>query len=571
MVAAVGYAGAAEISPLSYQADDFLRESPLYVNNTTRPHPRPPEIGGWSGLIEESHRLAGCVVYRKSWLAGHDQWNSVGITRPGGDRFTDPPTAEEIISSTTPVHVYGVPGETVPVVFQMYSLETLRNIKIDLPYLEGYARLRDDQLSLRWLLTSRTGDGTPHPNELIDGWLVAPRERHDQPPGTMDEYWLLIWIPPDYRAGAYEGVITISSDARPDTRFDITLEVLPFEVDASQYIHGFWHGGNFSLGPGRAYALHLRHMMAWGFNGDGIGDSCLPPIERQPDLSDLFDYLRLCGEEGIKSPVWYSYAKNVVKGDIPGVLYRHPQWVQEHFTRIEEELLAHPELPDVVICLMDETRDIELIDTVLDAMADPITELGLTRVRTGAIVDSQEAFDRAVGRCDVIFQNSACSRYDENFQYGQESGTPVFDMHPGLSRMGYGIYLWRLAGQGCPGALDFVYGWNDHDFVSTVDPLRNKHIHSTAWVSASVGTWDLRYITTLERLIREHPNDPSAIEARGYLDEVYEMVEVRPGETGRFRQTWPPQCLRQFPSERSRVHHAHSKSGPAGERGGRTL
>ena len=546
LLTVVGIAGAKDLSPLSFQADDFPPRSPLYITNSARPHPRPPELGGWSNLIEESHRLAGCVVYCKPWMAGHGQWDTVGIRRPGGDRFIDPPSASELLGATSPIRIYGVRGETVPVVLQMYAMDTLRNVQVGIPYLEGYSRIRDDSISIRWLLTSRTGDGQPQPTELVDGWLVAPRAGHAQPAGTMDEYWFLIWIPPTYRPGAYDGTITVSSEARPDTHVDVHLEVLPFQVDSSPYVHGFWHGGNFSLGPERAYELHLRHMTAWGFNGDGVGDSCPPPMERQPDLSDLFDYLQLCGKEDIRSPVWYSYAKHVVKGDIPGVLYQNPQWVREHFAQIEEVLLARPELPDVVICLADETRDLELIDHVVESMAGPIGNMSLARVRTGILVDSQQAFDHAVGYFDVIYQSATCSGYDANFQFGSDVDTSVFDMNPGLSRMGYGIYLWRLAGQGCPGVLDFVYGWNDHEFVSTVNALENKHIHSTAWVSASVGTWDLRYIATLERLIRENPDDHSSIEARAYLDQVYGMVEVSPGEAGRFRQLWHPEAYADF-------------------------
>ncbi len=536
-----------EICPLDFLADDFPADSLMRKPNPGHPNPLPPDLGGWSDVITQEHILSGYVLYQKSWMAGHDQWSGRGDTRPGGDRFADGPKPEEIRNATTTIRTYCAHNEVLPIVLQMYALEDLRDVQVEITELLGAEeKIQRNYISIRWLLLSRNAAGDALPNETNDGWLVAPRPGHSMSADTMGEYWLLLWVPSDRPPGPYAGEITIRCAGKPDTVLNLIVEILPFEPDPSPYVHGFLHKGYYSLGMSGAYTQQLRHIISWGFNGDGIGESCSPPKERNADLSDAIDYLERCAVLGIRSPVWYSYASSVITGNIPAPLYRNPEWIVEHFQKLETELLDRPNLSDLIVCVADCPTEPEVLDYVIDKIVTPLMNLGLTRIHPAVIVDTQEAFDAAVGRSPVIFQNANCAGYAQNFGQGIQAASVVFDTDPGFSRAGYGMYLWRIAGEGCPGALSPIYGWNQHEFISPVDVQNQKYVHSVAWVSASVGVWDIRYVATLERLIAENPNTANAVEARAYLDEVYNTIEAAGGNQGRFRQMWLPEAYDTF-------------------------
>lgn len=529
------------VSPLLHQADTFPPQHPLAVPNALRPHPEAPDVGGWSTILQEAHRLSGYIVYQKPWMAGHEQWSGSGEKRPGGDRFIDPPRLNEVRGPSNPIELHGVGGEILPIVLQLYSFTELRNIRVDFRELRGPGVLaKNECVSIRWLLTSRMIPNRALPCELSDGWLMGPKSIDGMAANTMNECWILLWIPPGTIVGTYEGGLTVSSEGKPPTDIEVTVEILPIEIDESPYIHGLWHGGDSSLGPEGVYADQLRLMRAWGFNGDGIGPACPAPNERLPDFSDLYDYLQRCQEEGIRNPIWGSYSENVALRNIPGPLLRNPKWIAGHLQTIDKYLLERPDLPDVIVCLADRTDDLEILDEVIQTVVEPVSALNLSRVKTAFIVADQEAFELSVGLCDVLFQSSACSDYLSNFARGRDAGTIVYDMDPGFSRAGFGIYLWRLAAEGCPGGFEYVFGLERNRFLATVDAHRNRYITSTAWVGASIGTWDVRYIVTLERLIRENPSHPTAIEAAEFLRQIYNMIAVESGDRGRFRQMWPP-------------------------------
>lgn len=542
-----GLAEGEPLSPIEFEAERFATGSPYASGNTDRPRIQPPELGGWADVVQESHRLAGCVVYQKSWLAGHDQWAGRNVIRPGGDRFIDPPRAGDVRGPGVPITVYGVKGELVPIALQIYALEELNRVTVQLPRLEGYDVIGSEGISIRWLLPSQTGKSDLLPHERNDGWLIAPNPTLGIPAGRMEEFWIEIWISPAAWGGSYEGIISVSAENHPDTKIDILLEVLPFEVDPAPYVYGFWHDGEFSLGAESAYAKQLQHLRAWGVNGDGVGASCPPPVERIPDLSDLYDYLRLCRTAGIEHPIWYAYSENLLHDDIPGVLYRQPLWVRRQFEQIETYLQEHPDLPNVTVCLTSRSREMEQLETVLDSIVDPIRERQLQRVKTGMLVYTQSAFDAAVGRCDVIFQSSECEDFPNNFAKAKQQGTAMFVLNPVPSRATTGIYLWRLGGEGCLGAMESGYAGNDYEWIAPIDPMNAQFVHSTAWVSAAVGLWDLRYIATLQRLTEERSNDPNAIEAKEFLDQVYQnTIDYGSGANGGFRQMWVPEAYDRF-------------------------
>jgi hypothetical protein len=107
---------------------------------------------------------------------------------------------------------------------------------------------------------------------------------------------------------------------------------------------------------------------------------------------------------------------------------------------------------------------------------------------------------------------------------GHSMGRKIYSYHnpqsgpenPALFRTRYGIQLWQA---GFDGAMIYAYQhsmgsiWNDFDHATYRDhvlayPTANGVIDTIAWEGLREGIDDVRYLSTLERMVKEQENNP---------------------------------------------------------------
>lgn len=365
------------------------------------------------------------------------------------------------------------------------------------------------------------------------------RDARELQPLTINEggnrqFWVTLHLPPDAQAGIYSADITLRQGERFLATIPLTVEVLPFDLDAAQINYSFyyrgkldkdWPNGSVSseykskaqlLSDYQNLAAHgISNPIIYQYFSTGFLDEVFSLREQAGlDNSRIF-YMGLpeaAGTDGRVSP-WLA-------GNVKGVL----------------ELARDYGAEDVYFYAKDEARDEMLV--MQYPYWDVIKQAGGKVMAAGWQSHGRQAgnFEITGGRED-LFVSLGALRLEEarnwhgkgRLIYSYQNPTGGWEI-PETWRRNYGLLLWQYEYDGgSPYAWQHSYGnvWNDFDSNQYKDhnftyPTLDGQIDTVQWEGLREGVDDVRYLSTLVNALAEVAKDdqPSAIEARAWLREL---------------------------------------------------
>lgn len=334
------------------------------------------------------------------------------------------------------------------------------------------------------------------------------------------QFWISIRVPADCPAGTYEGSIDLKTTSGSLCDIPLAVRVLPFKLEAPRLIYSLYYRGKLWFGPGTVSSEYknrvqlkaeLLNMMDHGIRNPTVyqlnRNSQSPPKMPQKKRYKLFkEYLAIRQEVGMTDQPLY-LAKVIGTAKNEAALRRLSAEVKQ---------LVRIVRPFGVTALYlygeDEARDKELL---AQRWAWQTTHAAGAKVFASGYRGDYKAMGALT---DLLVLHGSPSLQDARNVH--RFGNKIFCYHnpqsgpenPLTFRRNYGIDLWRAE---YDGAMIYAYQhaggggsiWNDFDSVPTRDhnltyPTTDGVIDTLAWEGLREAVDDVRYITTLEKLIK---------------------------------------------------------------------
>jgi hypothetical protein len=365
-------------------------------------------------------------------------------------------------------------------------------------------------------------------------------------PEEVKQVWLTIHVPGDAVAGRYEGRLSIRGADWVRAFFDVQLDVLDFDLAASQIKYGIYYRGSLGRVSGgvssefkteQQVVSELRNMRSHGI---------LHPTLYQPLSNEVLlrKELSLRKKEGMANgPLYYAGIQT------------YPPLVGANFGETEEELrravvtagkLARSAgYSALFVYGVDEARGDKLVQQrrlwkVVHSTGAKVFVAGYSGAHrlVGDLLDTLvHAYQPSLDESRLWHANGK-----EIFSYANPQTGPE---NPYLFRFNYGLLLWANAYDGAmPYAYQHCFGscWNDVDHPVYRDhnltyPTESGVIDTLAWEGLREGIDDVRYLHTLEALLVGTQSDNSVVHrAQAYLVELQREIRQKQGRSGKYNQ-----------------------------------
>ncbi len=372
----------------------------------------------------------------------------------------------------------------------------------------------------------------------------------DLPGGQNKQVWLTVRVPEGCKPGRYAGRVTLTAQGQPLGETPLTVQVLPFGLEAPRT--------HYDLS--RPFTGSLYY---WGeldrTGASGIGYKLKTEQQFRAEL-------RAMVEHGIVAPAMI-WSPKIIYGDEP-LFRRHLQMAKEagmsgrplYFA--DSGLIGAPTEPAALAALQGNIR--KTIRVAAEYGFTGVYFYGIDEARGEKLQAERTAWQavheaggkvivsgfqgqlEAVGDLLDLF-NRAGDPAADNAAAWHERGhliwnyahpqTPAED--PEMYRRNYGLYLWRLDYDGaCTYCFMDSSGaqWNDFDDDTYRDhclayPTVDGVVTTLALEGFREGQDDLRYVTTLRTLIAKSPQRPGTVEAEKWLD----GLDMRTADLGAVR------------------------------------
>lgn len=351
----------------------------------------------------------------------------------------------------------------------------------------------------------------------------------DIPRNETRQFWITVHIPAAVIAGNYKGKIFLKENGTIIGSIDLRVTVLPFDLAKPDLTYSIYYRGQLSDEPtisselkSRAqFEAELRNMVAHGVAN--------PTIYQRLDRRQLNDVFEVRERVGIVTDVLFYL----------GTGTGNPTTTE-----------GFRELRDRIKYLMDITAVNRFRETYVYAIDEAKDERLNSQQKAWSIVHGVGAkvfaagykgtFERVGNTLDLLVLSGGPNK--EEIRKFRAVGSKVFSYanpqtgpeNPLLFRRNYGLDLWR---NDYDGAMDYAYQesmgfiWNDFDHSRWRDhvfayPTVDGVIDTLAWEGFREGVDDVRYVTTLEKLLRHvDPSvDKTAADAKSFLDGLREEL-----------------------------------------------
>ena len=487
-------------------------------------------------------------------------------------------TISSAITEEDTLHLSAAPGEYQPVSTVIYGVQEVRDLQVSCTDLQGPAGIIpasavDIKLLQYWFqgasnnigytpnkwliaelllndddlvrvdienetnyLRSTAEDGTeeylvcsdPDSSNLEN---VRPIDADELLPFTVNagesrEVWITVHVPEDAAAGTYEGTVNFNS---PDGNGSLPLQVTvhPFTLEPSRLTYSIYYRGRLSedglptIGSERKseeqFRIELADMQAHGVlyptNYQGRGNEEL-----------LRRTLEIRQELGLPTDRFYNLGY-MVGPQGPDQLEAMVKTVQEWM-----DLLREYGYEDIYFYGIDEAKGERLLSQ--KAAWAAVKEIGaktFVACYHGTFEAMGDLLDLAVHAFTPDPEEAAKwhSVGSEIFCYANPQ---VGVEDPYVYRRNFGLVLWQ---ENYDGAMNYAYQhgfghiWNDFDSNRYRDhnftyPTINGIVGTIAWEGFREAVDDVRYMTTLEKLIAEAPADKQAVaaEAQAWINGI---------------------------------------------------
>ncbi len=485
------------------------------------------------------------------------------------------PPGPELLHSE--LKAVATPGEYEPINFVIYAVDDLKQVSVELTDLTGSeqsipAGKIDARLVLRGLM--RDLYTLPPERSTVVSRFLLPLEKVDFPAGTFREYHLIVHVPEQAAAGAYRGQVRIRPAGGPAMEVPIEMTVLPFRLRE----------------PGKAYGMYYRFPTMdsdWSYIDQELADirahgcTTLKPnvgIEYEavdgkidPSFERLQRMLVLLKKYGFRGPLpvesgclqaarllaydpvkdYADVAKRerffaVVKGGLMQMLDLFKEYPEmEPLATHMDEVFGRDRL-ELYIRLTEAVRQIPSLRVYITLHNTPRPGIPEMMQQADPYVDVRcyngHALEEWVhaGHTFDDLRHELEEAGDEGWTYHNIRGAFFESEWP---RLVNGLWLWGsplrvhvpwmyYSFSGNP--LDATDGPRTRgaDFAyAAPDPRDPTRLVSTRhWEAFREGVDDIRYLATLEFLLRERPDSPHAGEAQAWLDRLRRSVAPVPAE-----------------------------------------
>lgn len=360
-------------------------------------------------------------------------------------------------------------GECEPVTFAVRPLRDLGKARVTVSDFAGPdgATIPSSAWDVRVVrhLSRRGFSGISY---LIIPQMLRPFEAVDLPADLTREFWATVHIPEGATPGEYSGTIRVASEGGLDETLGVRLTVLPFTLDGSDYVFGF-----FGNPPDEQVArLLLEHGMNSFSGGPRIGlsgwdDEGAPVLDFSP-VDAMMEMVKragfsqeLCGYGG-PSVAHVGYTRDeAFFGDWEKKTGRN---YVELLATVFDAVKAHAEeaewLP-FTYNLADETRNPDVAARQVEQMraieqAAPwlkTTAQYSVTYRNGS--DPEDYHQRIF----EALKTSGLNSHDESvMQKARELGKEIYIYNQGQSRYSFGAYQWSEHVKGVKGRFQ----WHIH-------------------------------------------------------------------------------------------------------------
>ena len=366
------------------------------------------------------------------------------------------------------------------------------------------------------------------------------------PRSTNKQVWATIFVPPDTPPGEYSGDIEVRSNGALQGAIKINLKVHSFELAESKITHSIYYravldDAKASVGSEYRNAEQMREELQNLLN-HGVRN----PTMYQPFLSGkglLREALQLRQDLGMNNGPLYYLGAQTTASFLGNDSTQAEIKLRTVFSQVNGIARAYG-FTSVYIYGSDEAQGAALV--AQRRLWDIVHGLG-GKVLVAGYTGSFEL----VGDSLDLLVHAHQPSVDEATKW-QGSGHKIFNYNnpqtppenPFLFRLNYGIVLWA---NGYDGAMPYAYQhcfgscWNDMDHPTYRDhnftyPTADGVIDTLAWEGFREAADDVRYLTTLEKLLSNvSTNNTAAVDqARMFLNTFKTTVLSKQTHSGKY-------------------------------------
>ncbi|MEO7860393.1 MAG: hypothetical protein ABIU05_08090 [Nitrospirales bacterium] len=473
-----------------------------------------------SAVISSTHVDLKIV---KPWFQSYYAWNEMGIGK------SDPPDFRQNL---------------VPELL----LKDDALVQVDMSTEQNFVRLDRGSPVYEWinqkkLAVSKQILPTMQEFPIKDAKTLQP---FALPMNTSKQVWATIFVPMDTPPGEYSGDIEVRSNGALQGTIKIEIKVHSFELAESNIIHSIYYRAvlddvRASVGSEYRNAQQMREELRNLLN-HGVRN----PTMYQPFLSGrghLREALQLRLALGMNNAPLYYIGTQTTASSLGTDSTKAEEKLKTVFSQVKG-IAREYGFTSVYIYGKDEAKGGELLAqrrlwNIVHGLGGKVFVAGFT-----------DSFELVGDSLDLLVHAHQPSAHEATKWQG--SGHKIFNYanpqtgpeNPFLLRLNYGIVLWA---NGYDGAMPYAYQhcfgacWNDVDHPKYRDhnltyPTADGVIDTLAWEGFREAVDDLRYLTTLEKLLSNVSANttPAVDQARVFLSTLKTAVLSKQTRSGKY-------------------------------------
>jgi hypothetical protein len=373
----------------------------------------------------------------------------------------------------------------------------------------------------------------------------------DIPAKENKQFWVTVHVLEDTKPGDYAGNIRLISDNKLLGEVALRLKVLPIKL-AEPYCETSVFGGGDRFE--KRYRNEVKNQIAHGitalaqFTG-GPATNYSGQLERT---------LKIWKELGVPPSMLVVIDAPIVYGILVGRSHKgltHIEITEDQKKRFHEEfsrclnLMKSYEMREIALHMADERSGKELEAWL--PVFDIVHQAGGKVVTSGGIGGG--TFGLVGGITDIFLCENGISKRETDMWHSKGSKVwPIWNPSGGaedfdLSRRNHGLLVWKC---NCDGVTEYLYslesGWIEaasekggaRDGINNLVYLTTDGVIDTIqWEGYREGIDDIRYITTLEKAIKEakHSGDKKKAEIASEAEKYLADVDVKYGDLDEIR------------------------------------
>ena len=343
---------------------------------------------------------------------------------------------------------------------------------------------------------------------------------------SRENFWVTVKVPDDARAGTYTGKVTVTSANVPVASADVTLEVLPFNLEEPPFMIG-WHyawpkedrrTGDLDEANLELLRVTLTDMREHGCTNVGPLYGFHMPIT-DDDVRQLNIFMKEYLKAGYTKPLMFAAPMNLSIGGLTGYGPIDSKRFQQKYIEVMHKLHAEVQKHDipVIFSIGDEftnkgIRGVEYAEKLAKLTYEELPEIittsdmnGYMEVMAMAPWMNFATFNNGWDGSD--HHNKGRQLLNEEFIRELTSKTdaiPYF-VNTGKGRFPFGFFFWRMTKYGVLGKVEWFYNLESTGGTrGSMVTLEGTSVTPTIYYEQSrEGIDDLKYVCMLERLVAE--------------------------------------------------------------------